>query len=57
MNHTARVDPTLREVLDKMAKNEMIRILEHKPDLKHLTTQRFPMTSSHLFSAKIRPLS
>ncbi len=36
MNHTAKVDPTLREVLDKMA-NETIRILEHKPDPEYLT--------------------
>ncbi len=37
MNHTAKVDPTLLSVLDKMAKNETIRILEHKPDPEHLT--------------------
>ncbi len=37
MTHTAKVDPTLREVLDKMAKNETIRTLEHKPDPAHLT--------------------
>ena len=36
MNHTAKVDPTLRQVLDKMAKNETTRTLEHKPDHKHL---------------------
>ncbi len=37
MNHTAKVDPALSEVLDNMAKNETIRILEHKPDPEHLT--------------------
>ena len=37
MNHTAKVDSTLRAVLDKMAKNEMTRTLEHKPDPEHLT--------------------
>ena len=36
MNHTVKVDPTLREVLDNMAKNETITILEHKPDPEHL---------------------
>ncbi len=37
MNYTAKVDPTLREVLGKMAKNETIRTLEHEPDSEHLT--------------------
>ncbi len=34
MNHTAKVDPAPSEA---MAKNETIRILEHKPDSEHLT--------------------
>ncbi len=38
MNHTAKVDPTPSEVMDKMAKNETIRILEHDPDSEHRTT-------------------
>ncbi len=36
MNHTAKVDPAPREAMDKMAKNETIRTLEHKPDPEHL---------------------
>ncbi len=37
MNHTAKVDPAPREAMGKMAKNETITILEHKPDPEHLT--------------------
>jgi hypothetical protein len=37
MNHTAKVDPAPSEVMGKVAKNETIRTLEHKPDSEHLT--------------------
>ena len=42
MNHTARVDPAPSEAMDKMAKNETIRTLEHKPDPEHLADAEIP---------------
>ena len=37
MNHTAIVDPAPSEAMEKMAKNETIRTLEHELDPEHLT--------------------